>query len=69
MKGKEDNRIKFYQDVLQITVRSSAILIALDGLTPVEISQIENMDQLQDPEKSVNSGFVLTSSQNGTWKD
>ena len=35
---KKNNQIKFYRDVLQITVRASAILIALDETIPAEIS-------------------------------
>ena len=91
IKDKKGKKIKFYQDVLQITVRTSVILIALDGTndatkykknvcgywveklayrkTPKEISLIENIDQLMDPEKSANSGFSLTSFRNDTCEE
>ena len=38
MKDKKENTIQFYQDVLQITVQTSAILVSLDKETPEEIS-------------------------------
>ena len=97
IKDKKGKKIKFYKDVLQITVRTSVILIALDGTngetkykknkcaywadklnckveklprkTPEEISLIENIDQLMDPEKSANSGFSLISFRNDTCEE
>ena len=44
IKEKKGNTILFYQDLLQISVRTNAILIVLDKETPKEISQIEQMD-------------------------
>ena len=69
IKDKKDNKIEFYQDVLQITVRANAILISLDSTNPSEISYIDSLDQIQDPEKSVNSGFMLSSSKYDIWQD
>ena len=36
----------FHEDLLQITVRNRAIHLDLDGESPREISQIENIDQI-----------------------
>ena len=44
VKEKKDSTILFYQDLLQISVRTNAILIVLERGTPKEISQIEHMD-------------------------
>ena len=38
IKERIGNRILFYRDMLQITVRSNAVLFSLDGDIPEEIS-------------------------------
>ena len=62
IKEQTGHHYKFYSNVLQISVRNSAILVALDDEYPSEISYVENIDLLQDPDKLVNSGFMLSSS-------
>ena len=42
--GKGKEKIEFYHNLLQITVRSTAIHLALDDEIPDEISFIENID-------------------------
>ena len=44
LKDKKENSMSFYQDVFQVSVKTSAIQIALDSETPEEISLIENLD-------------------------
>ena len=64
--GKGKEKIEFYDNLLQITVRSTAIHLALDNEIPDEISYIEHIEQLQDPDKAVNSGFIMSSSKDGS---
>ena len=44
--GKGKEKIEFYDNLLQITVRSTAIHLALDNEIPDEISYIEHIEQL-----------------------
>ena len=60
--------ISFYKDLLQITARSNAIHLNLDEETPDEVAQIENIDQLQDPDKVINTGFIMSSSKDEVWE-
>ena len=46
IKAKIGHSYEFYNNVLQISVRNSAILIALDDEIVREISYVENLDQL-----------------------
>ena len=46
IKRKIGNSYEFYNNVLQISVRNSALLNALDDEIVREISYVENLDQL-----------------------
>ena len=50
----------FFSNLLQVTERSNGIIFDLDSLD--EIGAIENLDQLQNPDKMVNTGFIMSSS-------
>ena len=64
MNANEDDR--YYNNALQITIRNQAIIYDLDeGSTDnqdIEVNYLENIEQLLDPEKFVNTGFVTATS-------
>ena len=37
IRSKKDNKIKLFKEILQVTVKSNAILVALDGEFPIEM--------------------------------
>ena len=59
--------MQFYSNLLQITARNNGMIYDLDSMQ--EVNAIENIDQLQDPDSMVNSGFIMSTSWEDTFED
>ena len=57
-----DGSSKLYNNLLQVTIGAHGIIFSLDDQI-IEIDSIENIDSFQCPNSTVNTGFVLSSSQ------
>lgn len=66
IKNRKGKHLTFYDNLLQITMRSHGIIIDLDELKEVEA--IENIDQLQQPDTMVNTGFIMSASTSCEWE-
>ena len=55
-------KMSFYSNLIQITVRANGIIYDLDSNPIKEIDTIESMDMLQNPNQIVNTGFILSTS-------
>lgn len=58
--------MEFYNSLLQITVRSHGIIFDLESKNIREVDSIESIDQLQNPDAIVNTGFIMSASQDVT---
>ena len=61
------DKMTFYSNLIQVTERNNAIIFDLDSMD--EVNSVENIDQLQDPDRVVNTGFIMSSSKNEMWED
>ena len=60
IRGRTGKQLKFYDNLLQITMRAHGMIFCLD--TRQEVEAIENIDMLQDPDTMVNTGFIMSAS-------
>mmetsp|Transcript_42077 Transcript_42077/g.55430 ORF Transcript_42077/g.55430 Transcript_42077/m.55430 type:complete len:159 (-) Transcript_42077:2279-2755(-) len=67
LKSITNMNMTFYSNLLQITERNNAMIFDLDSMQ--EVNSIENIDQLQNPDKMVNTGFIMSSSKSEMWED
>ena len=66
IKSRERSGIDFYKNILQVTVRCNATIYDLDSM--IEVDSIESIDMLQDPDASINTGFIMSSSSEHDWE-
>ena len=59
-KSMEGIHLSFYDNLLQISERWNGMVYDLDSMK--EVYSIENIDQLQDPDKIVHPGFIISTS-------
>ena len=62
IKERNGRNMRFYSNLIQITVRANGIIYDLDSNPIKEIDTIESMDMLQNPDEVVNTGFILSTS-------
>lgn len=60
---------KYYNNLLQITVRSNGTIYDLDSDPFEEVDIIENIDQFQDTDSMVNTGFIMSTSKDDYWEN
>ena len=53
-------QLGFYNSLLQITERNNGMVFDLDTLE--EVDYIENIDQMQEPDAMINTGFIMFTS-------
>ena len=66
IKTRRGNYLKFYDNLLQITMRSHGIIFDLDPEKITEVEAIENIDVMQDPDSMVNTGFIMSAATTGS---
>ena len=54
-----DNKIEFYDNLLQVTIGTNGMIFDLDSSPIKEVESIENIDALMQPDTFVNTGFVM----------
>ena len=60
MKSRKGLQLGFYNSLLQITERNNGMVFDLDTLE--EVDYIENIDQMQEPDAMINTGFIMFTS-------
>ena len=58
----KEQKLEFYNNLLQITIGTHGIIYDLDSEKPHEVNTIENIDQLMNPDQFINTGFIMSMS-------
>ena len=59
IQGRIGHRLKFYSNLLQVTIRLDGMIYDLDEVLN-QLYQISDIDRIQDPNVMVNSGFIMS---------
>ena len=61
---KSNNRMEFYDNLLQVTIGNDGMIFDLDSEPIMEVNSVENIDQLAKPDSFTNTGCIMSISTN-----
>ena len=62
LRSRKGLDLSFYNNLLQITERNHGMIFDLDSMK--EVHAIENIDQFQNPDHLISTGFIMSTSKN-----
>ena len=66
---KPDNSLEFHNNLLQVTIGTNGMIFDLDSPHLEEVTSIENIDMISDPDECTNTGFIMSLSHKARNRD